>query len=393
MAGSTTQQFQVGVPAGAPAVIDTTSQQREVSEEFAIINPWDTPFLTLLGAIEGSPGMNWKHEWVEPDLWKKSVTISSTTAATTTEVTLTLSAADAYRVPLGGVYLNRTSGEYVIVSARASTTTLTVVRDYAGSTGATMATAHVLDLVGVARQEGDTTLFKGHPQKSFPFNYYQLFEQGLNITKPAKMLNEYGMNRYEWERLDLQKTLKFALEMSVLHGKRFAGTSTTEPAFMGGIYDYAVAGNDAYVASLASAALAQSHINTALRDRLDTVGQTDIATDVWVNGFLKDKLDSLYENRIRTTMSEKTGGAEINEIVTSIARLTIHLHPNMKRDQVLGIGTDKLDLIHWPGCNWWEGDLSVSGLTDQKEGMAGIFSLEDRSVQAQWKLTNVSTSS
>ena len=393
MAGATTQQFKVGINAGSPAILDTTAQQREVSSEFNIINPWDTPFLTLLGAVEGSPGMNWKHEWVEPDLWKKSVTISSTTAATTIEVTLTLSASDAYRVPLGGVYLNRTSGEYIIVTARASATTLTVIRDYAGSTGATMATAHGLDLVGIARQEGADTVYKGHPQKSFPYNYYQLMEQGLNITKPAKQLNEYGMNRYEYERLDNMKTLKYAHEQSVLHGKRFEGSSTTEPGFQGGIYDFAVAGNGTYSASLASAALAQSNINTALRDRLDTVGQTDIATDVWVNGFLKDKLDSLYENRIRTTMGEKVGGAEINEIVTSIARLTIHLHPNMKRDQVLAISPDKLDVINWPGCNWWEGDLSISGLTDTKEGMAGIFTLEDRAVQCQWKLTSVSTSS
>jgi hypothetical protein len=92
-------------------------------------------------------------------------------------------------------------------------------------------------------------------------------------------------------------------------------------------------------------------------------------------------------------MSDKVGGAEINEIVTSIARLTIHLHPNMKRDQVIAVSPSKLDLIHWPSCNWWEGDLAISGLTDTREGMAGIFTLEDRSVPAQWKLTNVSTSS
>lgn len=392
MAGSTTQQFKVGIASGAPAQIDATAQQREVAGEMQLINPWDTPFLELIGSAEGSAGMNMKHEWPEGDLWSKSFTISSTTSATTDEVTLTLAGATAYQVMLGSVWLARTGGDYVQVTARASTTTLTVTRAYAGSTAAAVATGAVFDYVGVARQEGSDTVFKGHPVKSFPYNYYQLFEQGLEITKPAKTLKEYGMDRYEYEREDLMKVLKFGLEGSILLGKRYEGASTNA-ATLGGIYDFATSGNGAYVASLSSAALTESHINTGLRDRLDTVGAGNMATDVFVNGFVRQKLDSLYADRIRTTMDERSGGAVIDRIRTSIVDLDIHLTPNAIRNQLIILNPAKLKVVHWPGMNWYEGKLPSSGLTYEKEGIAGMFSFENRLIPTEIKLTAISTSS
>ena len=392
MAGSVTQQFKVGFASGAPAQIDATAQQREVSDEFDIIAPWDTPFLSLLGKSVGSPGMSMKHEWVEPDLWAKTLTISSTTSATTAEVTLTLASAVAYQVPLNSVWLNRTSGELVYATARASTTTLTVVRDYAGSTGATSATGATYDYAGVAHKEGADTVFAGHPVKSFPFNYYQLFEQGLEITKPSKTLDEYGMDRYEYERETYMRTLKYGLEASIIHGLAFYGDGD-EAAMLGGIYNFATAANGAYVAALASAALAESHLNTALRDRLDTVGLGEIARDVFINSFLKQKLDTIYENRIRTTAGERTGGSVIDRIQGSIVDLSLHLSPNMKRDELIVLNLGKLKVVNWPGMNWFEGQLPSNALTSTKEGIAGMFTLEDRAVQTNIKLTGISTSS
>lgn len=393
MAGSTTQQFKVGIPSGAPSQIDSNAQQREVVGEMSLINPWDTPFLQTIGYGSAAPGLNMKHEWIEPDQWAKFITISATTAATTTEVTLTLNGDTAYQVMLGAVYINRTSGEYVQATARPSASTLTVVRDFGGSTGDAMAASAILDYAGVAHQEGADTVFKGHPIKATPYNYFQLFEQGLEITKPAKTLKEYGMDRYEYEREDLMRTLKFGLEIAVLRGLRFAGSSTTEAAMLGGLYGFATAANGAYVASASSAALTESHINAGLRDRLDTVGAENIGTDMFVNAFLRQKVDSLYSDRIRTTMNEHTGGTVIDTIRTSIVDVAVHLNTNMERDKILILNPSKCKVVYWPGMNWFEGDLPSSALTASKEGVAGMFSFEDRQVATQIKITNLSTTS
>lgn len=394
MSGTRTQQFQMGITGGSPTQGDSNEAIREVADEMELYNPWDTPFLTFLGlAGQGSPGQNYKHEWPEPDLWAKTLGVSATTAATTTETTITLNGSTAYQAPIGGVYRNTTSDELILVTARASDTTLTVVRDYAGSTGATMATSATLKFIGVARFEGADTVYQGHPQKSMPYNFYQQHEQGFEITTQARASDVYGMERYEYERSTLMETLKFGLEMSVLEGERFAGSSTTEPGLMGGIYYFCTSANLAYVASLASAALTESHLNTALRDRVQTVKRSRLATDVFVDPYLKQKVDSIYEGRRRDTVGGRTGGGVIDEIVTSIATLNVHMIENMRSGQLIALSKDQLKLKYWPGHNWREGQLPVDGLTSERHGMVGVFTLEDRAIPGQWKLTSISTTS
>lgn len=394
MAGSTTQQFQMGIPSGSPSQGDSVEQIREVSDEMELYNPWDTPFLEWLGkAISGSAGQNYKHEFLEPDLWSKTLTVSATTAATTAETTITLSGNTAHQAPIGGVYRNTTSDELILVTARASDSTLTVLRDYAGSSGATMAASATLKFMGVARFEGSDTVYQGHPNKSAQYNYYQQHEQGFEISTQARASDVYGLDRYEYERVTLMETLKFGLEMSVLEGERFAGSSTTEPGLMGGIYYFATSANGAYVASLASAALTEPHLNAALRDRVQTVKRSRLATDVFVDPYLKMKIDSIYEGRRRDTVGGRTGGGVIDTIVNSVATLRVHMIENMRSGQLIALSKDQIKLLHWPGHNWREGRLPSNGLTSEKHGMVGVFTMEDRAIPGQWKLTSISTSS
>lgn len=392
MAGSTTTQFRVGNADGAPAPIDQTAQQREVDDEFELVNPWFTSFLDALGRPKSMPGLNQKTEWVEADLWKDTLTLSSTTGLAATDgTTLTLNAADAYRVQPGTVLL--IDSEMVLVTARASTTTLTIIRDYAGTTAATHATASIAYIAGIARQEGSDSPYRANTIKTFPYNYYQQFEATFEITKPAETLREYGgMSKLEQLRQEQTEDLKANLELATIHGVRFAGTSTTEPAQMGGVYDFVAAANGSYVAALSSAALTEANLNTMLRGIYANVDERKMAKDLFVGPFLRQKVDSFYENRVRTTVGERTGGSMVDRIQSSIGPIDIHLSRRMKPDQVLLINTDLIDVGHWPGFNWLEIELARAGFY-RRYARGGSFTLRVHNFQTMGKLTGVSTSS
>ena len=393
MAGTTSTNRVVGITGGTPAPLDFPSTPRDVTEDFYAVHPDEIPFIARLGGFSGdfTVGSRRDHEWIEEDLWKNRLTLSSTTGLSSTDgTTMTLSAADAYRVAPGSTLMVDTEKMYI--SAIASTTTLTIVRDAFGTTAATHATAATVYVYGVAREEGTASPFIGSPTKTVFTNYMQFMEQAYKITEQAANVTEYGRKPIDIIRETIMRNLASGAENQAINGTAFAGASAEPPTF-GGALAYITSANGSYNTDVASAALTEANLYTAARSIMNNVGEANVARTICVRFFLHQKIGSFFENRVRTTVGDHTGGVSIGSIDTAIGTWEIMHFYNWPDTTVGFINFDSIHLGHYAGMPAWrQKALASDGVYDLETRYADLCS-ELRNPQRHGQITSVSVSS
>lgn len=391
MAGTVTTGWVAGITSGTPTPLDFTSQPRDVTEEFEAVSPWDIPFVKRAGGWNSFVVRGRRdHEWQEEDLWKQSLTISSTTGITATDgTTLTLSGNDAYRVLPGT--LAKIDSEIVLISALATASTLTIVREMSGTTAATHATAATVQLIGQAREEGTDSPYFSNRLRTFYTNYPQFFDGAIQISEQSRNQDLYGRDK-EDEQVEVQtKHLAKMAERSAIEGEAYAGAANKPPT-MGGVLDFITTANGSYNTSLSSAALAESNLYTAIRSILDNVGESNVARTIVTRYFLRQKISGFYENRIRTEQGDHTGGVAVDAIDTDFGRFEI-MHFHSWPESVVGfLNFDKIKLGHTAGMMWQRKRLAEAGAYF-RETLYGEYTLEVRNPQCMGQITAVSTSS
>ena len=388
MAGVTTTAWVAGVTGGTPTPLDFTSQPRDVSEEFQAVSPLDTPFVSRAGGWESFVVTGRRdHEWVEEDLFKQDLTVSSTTGIAATDgTTLTLNTTDAYRLFPG--MLVKIDTEVIRVSAIASTTTATIQRGIGGTTAATHATASTVKLIGQAMVEGGDSPYMSNRIRTWFTNYPQFFDLAIQISEAAKNQNLYG--RSQWDEMTDNQTKQLAklLERSAIEGNGAASTINT----MNGILAYLTSANGAYNTSLSSAAITEANLYTAIRSILGSVGESNVARTIVCRYFVRQKISGFYENRIRTELGDHTGGVRVDAIDTDFGRfelMTVHSWPE---DQLAFLNFDKIELGHMAGMNWQEKRLAEAGAYTRQTRF-GEFTLQVKNPQTMGLITSISTSS
>lgn len=356
------------------------------------VHPDEIPFVTRCGGWDGfTVAARRDHEWIEEDLWKNRLTLSSTTGLSATDgTTLTLNASDAYRIAPGTTI--QIDSEKMYVSAIASATTATIVRDIAGTTAATHATASTVYVLGVARIEGTASPYLGSPTKTVFTNYMQFMEQAYSITEQAANVNEYGRKPLDIIRETITRNLAVGAEAQAIRGTAGAGASGEPPTF-GGVLNYITSANGSYNSSLSSAALTEANLYTAARSVMDNVGESHVARTFCVRFFLHQKIGSFFENRIRSTVGDHTGGVSIGSIDTAIGTWEIMHFYNWPDDVVGMIAFESVKLGHYVGLPAWRQRALASDGVYDRETRYGDLTLELRNPQRHAQLTSVSTSS
>lgn len=388
MAGVTTTAWVAGVTGGTPTPLDFTSQPRDVTEEFQAVSPLDTPFVSRAGGW-GSFVVTGRrdHEWVEEDLFKQDLTVSSTTGIAATDgTTLTLNTTDAYRLFPG--MLVKIDSEVIRISAIASTSTATITRGVGGTTAATHATASTVKLIGQAMIEGGDSPYMSNRIRTWFTNYPQFFDLAIQISEAAKNQNLYGRSQWDEMTENQTKQLSKLLERSAIEGEGAAGTVNT----MEGVLGFLTTANGAYNTSLSSAALTEANLYTAIRSILNSVGESNVARTIITRYFLRQKISGFYENRIRTEVGDHTGGVRVDAIDTDFGRFELmHVH-SFPEDQLAFINFDKVKLGHMAGMNWKEKRLAEAGAYI-RQTRYGEFTLEVRNPQTMGVITSISTTS
>lgn len=216
----------------------TTNAKRIIADAIKLIDPIDTPLLVALGGFDSARskfeirGNGTKIEWLEDQYNPVSDVAAQGTTITTNTTVLTVTDASIFQ----DGHVIQIDDEYMVVSGvDVANNTLTVYSRSFGGTNATHVTTSTINIVGMARLEGDDADYIGMQAVSAPYNYTDIFQQALKITGTEDVLDEYGYeSAFAYEANKAMPYLARLVELQIFHGIRAVGTATA-PRSMGGL--------------------------------------------------------------------------------------------------------------------------------------------------------------
>jgi hypothetical protein len=236
---------------------DTTPQVRAIGDLIHLIDPVDTPLVSLLGldsarskfrlSVNGT-----KIEWLEDSYDAVSGTCNQGTTITTSTLTITLT--DASVVQPGHVLL--IDAEYMVVATVNTTSNAITVKSRAyGGTNATHATGATFTIVGMARDEGDDADYGGLVDITAPYNYTSIFQKALNISGTQQAIDQYGIpDEFMYQSNKIVPHLTRLVERAIFHGVRAVGSASTPRSF-GGLGTFITDNSQSLTTSITKAAI------------------------------------------------------------------------------------------------------------------------------------------
>lgn len=311
----------------------------------------DTALARKIG-LHGFTAKAVKHEWTETELAARSETVTIDGSATT----LTVADANIYAINT----LLKCEAEVMLVTARASATTLTVVRGYAG-TSAAAHTAKTAESIGNADPENSQVNSAISDVATRLYNYVQTFTRPVELSNDeiAQLSTEEGnpLNA-QVERRMIELTRE--LTKGVLYGVRSEDT-TNKRKTMGGLTQF-VTTNVTNVGG----ALSLSAIDALILAQVNAGAEPDM---IGLSPYQYQKLTVLDANLQRITKGEDTAG-----------------NPAVKKYQSGLLGMD-LDIVidrAFHTDELWVGDSKKFHIgTLNNNGVVGNFHIEDATTPGQ----------
>lgn len=317
-----------GYDAGMPRTTytDTNLAKRVISDAISMIRPTDTPFLSHFtpGSAESKFNLRLngtKIEIIEDDLKSETDGLAASAASNATSLTVT----NGERFRVGDVI--KIDSQYLWVSA-ISSDTLTVTS--VGGTVATHASNATITIVTNARVEGAETTYGPSTTVNQPYNYAQILQDAVKVTRTQQKLAQYGVTN-ELDRQRDKKLLELWIEFEkacLIEGVdlRSAGSSTT-PRIMGSLSAFiTTAGN--YVTT--STTITKADIDAASLACYEDGGNPRLLmAHPQVIARLRDLLDN--SSFVRVDQSETSMGMRLGSVVAQYHDL--ELVPNRRMNK------------------------------------------------------------
>jgi hypothetical protein len=208
-----------------------------VSNVIQLIDPVDTPLIVALGGLDAARSKfrlsqnGYKIELLEDEYEPLSDVAAQGTTITTDTTTLTVTDASIFQ----DGHVIQIDDEYMIVSAvNVTSNTITVYSRTYGGTNATHVTTSTINIVGMARLEGDDTDYIGLVDITAPFNYTGISQKGLKVAGSMQAIDQYAIDdefAYQAQKA-IPERIRL-LEKGAFHGVRAVGTAATPRSFGG----------------------------------------------------------------------------------------------------------------------------------------------------------------
>ena len=302
---------------------DTTPQKKVITDYIANLDPSDSPLVDALGGLDGAASkfkfknQGTKPTWLEDTLSPLVGALTSSTDNTASDAT-TLYVADPNMFQEGHVIL--VDAEQMWISAVAvATSALTVTRDF-GGTQASHATGSEVEIVGIARLEGDDSDDIGFTDISENYNYTQIFHKEIKVTETERKIDNWGMgDAFDYQAMKAIPELMRLVEKGMVYGQRNAGSATAPRSFGG--FDVFITDNVGDY----GATLAQSHFENAVKSAYEDGG-----SGPWVAACSPTNLQSIkafYDssNFLRVAPDQKSVGMVIETIITPYGNVDLLL--------------------------------------------------------------------
>lgn len=385
---------------GAYSVNPLIPGKRAIADLIDLIDPYEVPMLRYLGISESGAGgmskaqqfrlVNWPStmvQWLEDDLQPLTTTLGATLAATNATATVATTLGNANYVRPGDVLL--VDDERLLINA-ASSDSVTLTRMYGGTdtsvnTSASHASTTTVRIIGRARDEGDESDSDFTTQIADAYNYTQIFQAEVKVSRTQTKLQNYGMSaEYDMQVLKKYREQLRLLESSIFYGRRYAGSATANNGRMFGGLKQFITNN---TAALSGAPLLQKD----LEDRIQAVWEDGGMPDLLVCGaWAKRKINSWYAPYVRTQRTETTGGMLIEQVETDFGTLNILLDRWCPTNELFILTSEKIGVI--PFDEFFDEPLAKTG--DYERGqLVGEYTLVVKNDKAHGFISGFSTTS
>lgn len=299
---------------------DTTAQARAISDVIQMVDPRDTPLVSRLGLDGARSKFNiqlngYKIELLEDELDPLETTANngSTIAVDATSFTVT----DASIFQDGHVIL--IDAEYMVVkSADVNANTITVYSRSYGGTNATHAATAAIQIVGMARLEGDDADFGAIVDVTAPYNYTSIFQKAVQVSGTQQVISQYGIeDEFLYQANKAVPHLLRLVERAAFHGVRSAG-SASAPRSMAGLGTF-ISNN----VLDAGGAIAKADVDTLMEEIIMDGGYPDLLV---MNPRVANDLRALLDSSsfVRVSQDEnKLGLDAIERVMTQYGELEL----------------------------------------------------------------------
>jgi len=365
---------------------DTTPHKTAITDAIDIISPDDVPVVKYFG-LNGNPGqfdvVNWpstKVYWLEDKLAELETTGDGTNAVAKTDSTVGVSS-DIFKT--GDVI--SIDGDKMWVKSTASGS-ITVKHDWDGSS-TSHANDATIEIIGNARLEGsDADYERGLTDVSSAFNYTQIFQDDLRITRSMNKISQYGKVGEEFDYQAAKKVpeLSRLIEKTFFQGVRKSGKNVTSARAFGGVEQFIASGSNT---TAISAAITRKDIEDCIQSCWDDGGNPNL---IICNGWVKRKIDAMFEGFVRTGRDESRGGVMISDLDTNYGPLSILMSRWCPKDTLYVVESDYIGFLAYDP--FFQEMLAKTG--DAIKGqVVGEYTLVVKNAQAHGYITSISTTS
>ena len=358
--GAITELRVSGLPGGYPTDLGDAASGynvriRFVDDMLVQLADREADFLKYIGGVNTFTFNNPKVEWVEDDLWTRRLVHAGLGSASATALTVYeygTTGGGAHRYPIGTLIVDPATGEVMRVTAHASTTQLTVVRDIAGdATEAAVASTAELIVAGLATSEGEDWKFRPAAIFRVPYNYAQVSSVGAKASYRRQFQGIYGLRGTDLDKITADTVAEqlVAAEGMALYGRRFVGSATTNPAMAGGIRYYVTAANGAEISDIGSSALTEKDIMDDLQSLYYAVGPSNMAKTLVTSMWGWRKLSSFYASSQRMKPGVQAGGIVIDQLITEFGPIDILVHRSIAMVDMLLLKRENIKVGSFAG--------------------------------------------
>lgn len=354
----------------------TVGVKLDVEDAIYMISPFDVPFLGSYGPDRGSvlgrdTTTSTKVEWLEDELVPGSGVMDA--AATTGDTVITMVDRTVFKTN----DLLRVGDEFLRVSQYGTTAqTLIVERSWGSPAADSIADSATVLILGTLPQEGDDPVSGINFQRTQPFNYTQIYQDEVEVTRSEEKEAKYGVrseSSYQIGKRLKENAIK--LERNLILGTRNQDTTNRRRSH-GGLDFYITTGVDA-----STTQVTETMLLDLLQGSFDRGGMVDLLA---VGGTQKRTISAINADDVRLSRDENIRGVVVDYYDSDFGRVYIVLNRWVPTRFLFGLEKQYIDLT-WFDPFFVE-MLAKTGDRQQWE-LIGEVTMKVRNEKAHFKAT------
>ncbi len=364
----------------------------DVSDLIGIISPYETPLLDALGDPMRE-ATSTHHEWLEDELLPNKDAINdSTYSDPSTDTDFVVDNGDRFRV---GDQIQVEGSEELMLVTGINSNTLTVVREYAGTTAEDLADNQVINILGNAALEGADKPGARFTNRSRCGNYTQIFTATVEVSGTDMAASQLGLaDEMDYQKQERLRELIRDLENTVVNGGEPAsnpeGSGSVRRSMKGVIQHLSTnvfhTGDSGFPTGTG---LDEDKINYVLRQIWESSnGNVDL---IVVGGFQKRKINAFSANSRTYGANDTTFTDMISIYESDFGVCRIVTTRWMPQDAALLLDSSRINVLPLAGRNFHFKPLASGGDYECGE-LIGEYTVELRNEAAHGLIRDLSTS-